>query len=285
VLREARLRKQAALGLFPENKTHASMQQVENWDRLDTARKAYEARRMQIYAGMVTYMDEQIERVISALQEKGLLENTIIIFMSDNGGDGEPLDKVPLVVDYGAGSFNNAYDNMGKIGSYILRGANWASVSNAPFARFKGYAYEGGIAAPMIVRLPDGARAGEIENALFHVIDIFPTFLDLAGVKRESWPPQLQGQSQAALIKEGKPANPNRALAWYYAPDGNKGRAVRQGKWKLVWDMASNEPQLFNVVTDRGETDNLAAQYPEIQKSLLNAWRSYAARNNIESKE
>ena len=258
--------------------------------------KEWEQRRMEVYAAMIDHMDHGIGKIISTLEKKGELDNTLILFLSDNGGEdlehrngeigntGKPWNimvYVPLKTrdgrDVVAGDIpgimpgpDDTYQGYGQ----------WANLSNTPFRKYKTYVHEGGISTPFIAHWPEGFTGrNEWRKQPAHIIDIMPTCLDVAGI---AYPADFDGQALTPLagmsmlpLFENKPWG-HEALYWEH--EGN--RAVRQGKWKLVSEFP-HEWELYDLENDRTELSNLAGDYPQKVKQLANMYEEWAAKSNV----
>lgn len=234
---------------------------------------ARERRRMEVYAAMVDRLDQGIGRVMAALKEAGVDDNTVVFFLSDNGGCASwPTSaKEPGFVKFNEGKVLGAGDG------YEFVGKAWGWAQNAPFRRHKTWTYEGGIATPMIVRWPKRIAAGEITHSVGHVMDFMPTLLELAGGE---YPERINGE--ATLDLEGVSFLPlidgraetevHHQLAWELY--GN--RALRQGKWKLVWGAGLKKWELYDMEADRTETRNLASVHPDRVTAMSDAWYRWA---------
>jgi arylsulfatase len=252
------------------------------------------ARKMEIYAAMVEYMDAEIGRLTDYLKETGQFENTVIVFFSDNGP--ESNDKVSNFKGKQASTFANwlakTYDtdfaSWGRKGAFVAYGPPWAQVSATPFWLFKGSMNEGGIRSPLLVMYPGASNAGSINHeALLHVMDVAPTFLDLAGID----PPQqfggrqvhaMQGKSWAAVLR-GDLASPRGEADWL-AWEFWSARAVRKGDWKIVWmpePFGKSDWRLIDLAADPAERHDLADQHPQKITELLQHWDEYVATNNV----
>ncbi len=259
------------------------------------ALRVMQGRKMELYAAMVEYMDDQIGRIFNYLKQIGEYDNTVVIFFSDNGAEGNDLVAM-LSGRLGTVGFNHAMNNfpetdhkyIGRKGSYAEYGPAWAQVSMTPFRLYKGFTAEGGIRSPLIVSGPGVQGAGELnKQALLHVMDIVPTLLELAGVQqpatyngREVAP--IQGKSWAKMLegKKKSPRDPNDWLGWELF--GN--RAIRQGDWKISWlisPFGTSDWQLFNLADDPGEQDDLSNKFPEKKKELVALWDEYVRTNGI----
>jgi len=198
---------------------------------------------MEIYAAMVEHMDAQIGRLFDHLKKSAQYDNTLIIFMSDNGANGEDhaellLHHAPQVRPWFEQTYDNRFENWGRQGSFIDYGPAWGQVSNVPFRLFKGFVAEGGIRAPLIVSGPGGQHAGSINHSALHVTDITATLLEPAGIQHPGRtagsglvPPQ--GKSMWPLLAGRQNAIRTDAewLGWELF--GN--RAIRQADWKLLY--------------------------------------------------
>jgi arylsulfatase len=239
---------------------------------------------MELYAAMVENLDHHIGRLIDRLKERGVYDNTLIVFMSDNGAGAEDFYHTGPFVDYIQARYDNSYENMGRPTSWISYGPQWAEAGSAPFSRYKAYTREGGIAAPLIIVGPMVAQRGSISRAYATVMDIAPTFLELAGAgypDDDSVRP-MEGESMVALLAGGAPTVHD---ADYVTTLLHGERAfIRRGPWKLVTlDPPFDESafELFNVDDDPGETTNLAHAHPDIHRELLELWRTERARLGI----
>ncbi|HUW93040.1 MAG TPA: arylsulfatase [Bacteroidales bacterium] len=226
--------------------------------------------KMSIYAAQIESMDKQIGRIIETLKKKGIFENTIILYMQDNGGCAEGIGKEEEVAPGGADSYN----------AYSLP---WAYLSNTPFRNFKHFLHEGGISTPLIASWPKGIldeRKGAIEKESFgHIVDILPTCLAAAGGNTENLSYAVEGENLLEVIN-GKEENSDRTIYWEH--EGN--RAVRKGEWKLVsrypddilffekWEFPraprTQEWELYNIKTDRWELKECSSANPETTESL-----------------
>jgi len=252
-------------------------------------------RKMEIYASMVEYMDDQIGRVFDYLRQIGEYDNTVVVFFSDNGAEGN--DLVAMVAGQagtmgylhaGANFAESGHNFIGRKGSYAEYGPAWAQVSMTPFRLFKGFVAEGGTRSPLIVSGPGVQGAGGLNtDAILHVMDIAPTLLELAGVEhpatfdgRDIVP--MQGESWAQMMA-GEVQSPRGAEDWLgWELFGN--RAIRQGDWKISW---LYEPygiwdwQLYNLAEDPGEQHDLSEQFPEEKTRLIALWDEYVEMNGV----
>jgi len=246
-IRQQRFRRQKELGIVSEN-TRLTPAGYPAWADIEDQQR--EARKMEVYAAQVACLDRNIGRLIQSLKELGVYNNTVIIFLSDNGACAEEVNR-------------SGNTQIGGAASFVSYGENWANVSNTPYRLYKSFVHEGGILTPMIVSWPEGvSKAGVITNEPAHINDIMPTCLELAGAvyptgyngnKIEP----LDGKSFWSLV-QGEKQSFNRPL--YFQHQGNL--AARFGNWKLVKQHNHNW-ELYNLendpveMQDRSETDSL----------------------------
>jgi arylsulfatase len=281
VLREQRYRGLIERGLIDANcALPAPDRKTSDWrydlepEAWEDADQDWEAAKMEIYAAMVDRMDQGIGRVLSALRESGAEKNTLVIFFSDNGGCGSRSSAAALQA-YREGK------SAGDKDSYILCGPGWATAQSSPFRRFKTWTHEGGISTPMIVRWPGRVKAGSIAKYVTHVVDLMPTFLEIGGA---SYPAQFAGSATLPLegrslvpILSGAGVKEPRELGWQLYGS----RAYRQGRWKIVWAVSTKKWELYDMVADRTEARDLAADQPGIVAKLSAAWQAWAKRSEI----
>ena len=283
--RSARIERLRELGLFSAGFEPYRDENLSDWASLTDAERADEARRMQIYAAMVDIMDEEIGRVLDYLHEQGIADDTVVLFMSDNGADATAT---------GAG-YNEADDNsLGNLGdatSYVTVGANWARVSSTPLRLYKTFTTEGGTRVPAILRWPGRVAAGRIDRNFFQVADLMPTLLELAGVKHpadsgETGMLRMQGRPVTDLWLHGIPAYGDADYAFHTYTEARLGGGyARRGDWKLAWWKEDGEfvpGALFNLAEDPAETRDRAAEHLEIVADLGQAWLDYAAQNGVD---
>src|SRR5690606_17744314 len=175
------------LGVVPQQtKMSETAPLFKPWDQLSKPERAEQERLMEIYAGMITNMDDNIGKVLARLKSKGQLDNTYIFFLSDNGPSGAYMSFYPGNAD-GAWinkEFDTSFENLGAPKSFAGVGPGWASASAAPFRLFKLFVTEGGTLSPLIVAGPGVQRHGAVNDSFLGVEDIFPTILELAGAQR-----------------------------------------------------------------------------------------------------
>jgi L-rhamnose mutarotase len=225
------------------------------WDSLTPEQRRFQATKMAIHAAMVHRMDIEIGRVLGQIKSMGSMENTIIMFLSDNGASPEQILR---------GDGHDPAAEPGSAGSYLGLGAGWSTAANTPFRLHKSWANEGGICTPFIVHWPAGIKGQNIlRHQPAHVIDLVPTLMELAGVKAPDQVsglqvPPMHGKSLVPVLDDPGAPPPHDSL-WFYH-DGH--RALHRGDWKLVANHLS-PPQLYQISEDRCETRNLANSHPE----------------------
>lgn len=233
------------------------------WNELTAEQQRFQATKMAIHAAMVDRMDQEIGRIVEQIRAMGQLENTLIMFASDNGASAE------IMVRHGG---HDPTAPLGSAPTYLCLGPGFSSACNTPFRRHKTWVHEGGCATPLVVHWPAGIKArGELRHSPAHVIDFAPTVFDIAGIEK---PTEWNG--------DPVPVAPGRSLTPSFASDvtierehlwwlheGN--RAIRVGDWKLV--AAEGDPwELYDLSSDRSETNNLASKHPERVRELAAQW-------------
>jgi arylsulfatase len=218
------------------------------------------------------------------LKANKLYENTLIVFMSDNGAAAEDFYYHDYFKDYIQAHFDNKYENMGSPDSFVSYGPQWAEAGSAPFKRHKGYTNEGGIVAPMIIAGPGVGRASEINRSYLTVMDLAPTFIAVADAKYpddDSVQPML-GESMAALL-EGSSKQVH--ADDYVTTQFFQGRAyLRQGRWKITHSEKLFDESgfaLYDLQSDPGETTDLSEQQPEKLNELIALWRQKRVEMDI----
>jgi arylsulfatase A-like enzyme len=236
------------------------------WNNLSFEQKRFQSTKMAVHAAMVDRMDREIGRVLDQLRKMGAWENTLIVFLSDNGADATLLVR---------GDGHDPAAPPGSAKSFLCLGPGWASASNAPFRRHKIWEHEGGIATPCILHWPARIRSGgKLRHTPAHVIDFVPTVLDLAGVEAPLewhgwWRPALPGKSLVPLFTSDTEIA-REALWWSH--EGN--RALRVGDWKLVSESEnSGKWELYDLKRDRIESNNLAESNPGKVKEMSALWQ------------
>jgi len=238
----------------------------------DVTDKAFRDLSMAVYAAQIDRMDQNIGRVLARLDQMGASDNTLILFLADNGGCAEEINRGAPGVGPGGRD------------SYWSYGLPWANASNTPFRLYKHWVHEGGISTPLIASWPGRVKApGSITTQPGHLIDLMATCVDVAGAR---YPQTFNGQAITPLegkslrpILEGREREPHQAIYWEH--EGN--RAVRQGQWKLVSRFEGGNPwELYDLEADRTETHNLGATNPAKVKELSGLWDAWAVRVGVQ---
>jgi len=294
-LRASRIARMKEIGIVGKDmQPFPRLPNIPAWDSLTPEQQKLSARKMEIYAAMLGNMDYHIGRVLDYLKEAGKLEDTLVIFFSDNGA--EPVELASLVESafspeakqWFLGNFDQRPENWGKKGSAASYGPAWAQVGSTPFRMFKHFVAEGGIRSPLIIAGPGVKHAGDINASFLHVMDIAPTLYELAGAEHPSKKPgstfaPLQGKSLVPVLagSTGSPRGESDWIGWELF--GN--RAIRQGDWKILNILraagGSGNWQLFNLKNDPGETHDLAKQNPAKLKEMIALWNRYAKENGV----
>ena len=292
-LRAERRQRMIDLGLIDEGWPLSERDpRVPPWDEVSD--KDWQTRRMEVYAAQIDRMDQGIGRILQTLKETGQWENTLIVFLADNGGCAEELAQrvghwavniEPVGTAQTRDGREVQYGNVSGVmpggeETYQSYGIPWANVSNTPFRLYKHWVHEGGIATPFIVHWPAGITAqGELRHQAAQLPDVMATFLDVAQVDypttyqgREIKP--LEGFSMRATFSD----QPAQREVLYWEHEGNK--AVRKGKWKLVCKYPG-QWELYDMVADRTELTDLAGRHPDIVSDLLAQYDQWAERCNI----
>lgn len=301
--RKSRLEKMKRLGVVPQDIELS--EQAGDWDKVTN--KEWETRCMEVYAAMVDRMDQGIGKIVDSLKATGQFDNTLILFMQDNGGCAEGLgrkgkagsderagqpeaamavdelqvDMIPKKTRDGWPLIQGTKVMPGPADTYIAYGQGWANVSNTPFREYKHWVHEGGISTPLIAHWPKGiGRHGEVDHTPGHLIDVMATCVDLAAA---DYPSEKDGQTITPM--EGKSLAPTFAgdaierEAIYFEHEGN--RAIRAGDWKLVAKSATGPWELYDMAKDRAELNNLAADEPARVRTLTAMWQAYAERADV----
>lgn len=294
-LRVARLRRQKELGIIPDSSVELSERdpEIESWEQ--TRDKEWQIKRMEAYAAMVHSLDRNVGKILDALDRTGQRENTIVVFLSDNGASYEEIsfegpeaehhrnrpENFPGVTRTGDSIRlgNHPSIDPGGEDTYASYGRGWANVSNTPFRMYKEWVHEGGIATPFLISWDHKIAKGKIDHTPLQLVDVLPTLLDLTGAK---YPDSNDGQAITPLpgtsfadsLQGGH--TPEHDLFWEHL--GNC--AVRSKNWKLVREFRG-EWELYNVESDPTERTNIASKYPEQVQELEAKWNDWAARCGV----
>ena len=249
------------------------------WEQLSPQQKAFQADKMAVHAAMIEAMDSQIGRIFDFIkQDSARWENTLVLFLSDNGASAEIMVR---------GDGHNPNAAAGSAQSYLCLGPGWSSVSNTPFRRHKTWVHEGGIATPMIAHWPAGIQSDPNPvSTPYHVIDIAPTILALAskhaGTEFESPDPKFPGLSFAREFQEQAnraSRTESRVLWWQHEAN----RALRDGNLKIVASGKDSPWELYDLAQDRAETENLATQRPQELERLAKTWNELTEQFRLQA--
>ena len=243
------------------------------WDTRTEEQKGRFDQIMAVYAAMVECLDRSMGKLVDGLKQRGELDNTLIVFLSDNGGNAE---SGPHGLTRG--------EPIGGPFSRVMLGMNWATLANTPFRRYKHFTHEGGISSPFIAHWPDGIpaeRRGKLEKQPGHVIDLMATAVDLAGAK---YPKEFKGNSIIPMQGVSlRPAFAGKSLARkepiFWEHEGNK--AVRDGKWKLTQKWRG-EWELYDMEADRTELHNIIGEHPDVAEKMKAAWNRWAQASFVD---
>lgn len=277
VIREERQARVIEKGIFPkDNPIPKRPSAVPEWNSLSVEEKAHWAAYMEVHAAMIDRLDQNIGKLITHLKATGEYDNTVFFFLSDNGAAGEDV-----TVSFGASRNLNNGAPVGSADSYLSITHRWAYAANSPFSYWKTFPYEGGISSPFIASYPGKFKENALVTGRGHLIDIYPTILELTGV---SYPKEYANKQIKPLVGNsltpyliGKEDVKKDTLFFEWA--GNK--AVRAGNWKILSLNGSKDWKLFNILEDRGETKNIASNHPEIVNTLNRSYKNWAKNHNV----
>jgi len=292
-IREERYKKLIEKGIFKGDTTKLSEFMFPDLKWAENENENWDSRAMAVHAAMIDRMDQNIGKLIDKLEATGQLDNTVIMFMSDNGASSERPSQ------YGIGFDRPSETRDGREIHYPVKkseehlpgpetvmsgiGPVWANVANTPFRYWKARVYEGGITSPFIVHWPAGIKEqGIVKSQAAHIIDIMPTLLELSGA---TYPEEFNGntidpymgESMVSAFTNTEEAPINETLFWEHFGAA----ALRQGDWKLVKLDGNADWELYNLKEDRTEMNNLAAKYPERLKAMQEEWNTMAKATDV----
>ncbi len=264
-LRRQRYKRQIEMGMLDAKyKLSPRDERVESWESLSDSEKDQADLKMAVYAAMVDRMDQGIGKVLAKIKALGKWENTLVLFLSDNGGCPETPDTTPGIPP-------------GPVEGYRALGPAWANAGNTPYRKYKSTDYEGGACTPFIASWPGVIKPGTITDQVGHIIDVVPTFIEMTGAV---YPEQINGRELKPLagksllpIFRGKQRQGHEVLYWQFS----RAKAVRTGKWKLV-RYGQADWELYDLEKDRTELNNLAGQYPQKVKEMTGTWEDWWAK-------
>ena len=271
-LRAERYRRQMEMGVIDAG-WPLSPREADSpaWDSLPVAARDRFDHLMAVYAAMIEAIDTSVGTLVEGLQARGALDDTLILFLSDNGGNAESGPDGRIEGDPPGGPNSNLY-----------LGMNWAALTTTPFRRFKHFTHEGGIATPFIAHWPRGIRGrNRLDHRPGHLVDLMATIVDVTGAR---YPREFEGKTIQPM--EGVSLRPaftggriTRTQPIFWEHEGN--RAVRSGRWKLV----SRYPdgwELYDMAADRVEHNDLARRHPDVVRKLASDWEAWAQRANVD---
>lgn len=285
-LRERRIRAGIEAGVFPPTPSrYPGLSTLRPWGALSEQEQRVSARKMEIYAAMVENMDRHVGRLVRFLEQRGELDNTFILFLSDNGAEGNRISGLGNVGSWVAERFDNSYENIGRINSYVYYDTGWAQASSGPMRLFKAFPTEGGIRVPAFVRFPPAVAPG-VNGSTIAGVDVAPTIMQLAGVAQPVAESDgrrvhaMTGVSRLDALRAG--ADSVRPVPLGRELFGR--RALVSGDWKILWvfePYGTARWELYNLAEDIGETTDLADTYPDKLRELIGEWQAYEAANNV----
>ena len=284
-LRKARRDRAAALGLVPVGAPMVTMSTVGDWNALSEKDKLYQAREMEVYAGMAEAMDFHAGRLIAHLKQSGEYDNTVFVFLSDNGAEGNDyVEAQPWLIT----QYTQDIDKLGGKGAYGIPGPGWASASVAPLNTYKFYAGEGGIRTPMIISGVPGMAQNQVHQGLTHVTDIVPTLLDLAQVTRPGAAykgkaiESVSGRSLLPVLLDPMARAHASDEAIGYELSGNQ--ALFKGDLKIVKNsppMGDGQWHLHDLKSDPGETRDLQTDRPEVFRAMQADYEAWSRSHHV----
>ncbi|RYF73389.1 MAG: arylsulfatase, partial [Cytophagaceae bacterium] len=277
VIRQERLARQEKMGLIDKGQSlSARDKRVRPWLSLSAGEQDSTAYRMAVYAAQISSLDENVGKLVASLKKRSQFDNTLILFLSDNGACAETYNEL--------GSSPMSLINNPDFSGPASYGIGWANASNTPFFEYKVKSYEGGIRAPLIAHFPTKIRAtrGRILTTKGHVTDLMPTILELTGATypgtfhdgQSIFP--LEGRSLMPALQTGKQADPA-YMYWEHEWYG----AVRKGDWKAVHDLKKGTWELYNLAADRIESKNEAQNQTALLADLQQHWQQWATSHAV----
>ncbi|MEM9830903.1 MAG: arylsulfatase [Bacteroidota bacterium] len=275
-VRQNRFQRQQEIGLFQNSFPISERDsRVRSWSEVDEAQKQESDYRMAVYAAQVYAVDYNIGKLLDHLEESDKMDNTLILFLSDNGACAEMYDEF--------GSKPISWINRATFSGAVSYGIGWANTSNTPFYEYKVQTYEGGISTPLIAHWPTKINnAGTINHNPGYLIDVMPTILE---VSQSAYPSEyhngnkihaLEGKSLVPVFETGS-RNTHEYMYWEHQDNC----AIRKGDWKAVKKLADKQWQLYDLSKDRAEVNNLASEHPELVSELDQAWKKWANSHHV----
>jgi arylsulfatase A-like enzyme len=299
-LRAQRVKRATEMGIVPDVDADLFDPIGASWDELTKEEQRYASRTMEIYAGMVDNMDHNIGRIMAYLEEIDELDNTLIFFMSDNGAESDRGDRSPTFKGRikNTNYYENSYENLGTASSWAFNGPGWAQAAMAPYRLYKGFSAEGGTLVSAIVYQKDMKAASTINDQYLSVMDVMPTFLDVAEAKYDETQVRgrpvepMKGKSFTSILN-GKSTLVHPADE-VMATELHGQRALVRGDWKILWEQRpmnmwwDDEPaehwkqwRLFNLKDDPTEQKDLSQTNPKVRDELIAQWHEFSKEHNI----
>ena len=287
-VREARFERQKTLGLLSElAELPPTNRAADEWADLRPFRRQVELKRMQLFAAMIENMDFHIGRLVAALNRRETQRDTVIVFISDNGSEGNAIDLIPGNEYWIPSVFDNRLENLGRQGSFTWLGVGWAEASSTPFRLYKSYTTAGALRVPAVVYSTKGRFGTGRKTAIVTIRDIAPTLLELADVEhpgddyRGRPVHEMSGVSALAYLNgESEDVHGNEPLGW----EVYGSRALLKGHWKAIRTYppeGSGKWELFDIRSDPTEKNDLAAEFPNTVEELAADWDAYAASSGV----
>jgi len=294
-LAEIRFAKSQQMGLIPQNaKLPPLSPNVKPWKSLTKEEQKQAAKNMEIYAAMIEVLDMEVGRLMDYLKKEKLYENTVILFISDNGAEGNSIMTYEDTGEWVKKTFDNSWENQGRIDSYIQLDAAWAQVASLPFKWYKAFAHEGGVRAPAIFSYPKHLKenahpkSGSIHHNYLSAMDIAPTILELTNTKhpgtffedRKIYP--IQGKSMLSWLTGAVKEVHEKEEAHAWELFGRVG--VRAGDWKaekIEAPYGTGDWELYNLKEDIIQENNLAKSRLEKMQEMIQHWKIYEKKNNV----
>ena len=288
VLRQERHARAVALGLIPKGSPMVTLASTLDWNTLSADEKREHAKHMEVYAAMAEAMDHEIGRLVSHLKARGQFDNTVFVFLSDNGSD--PADPLNIAASraYVRMNYDTQAQALGGKGTFVANGPSWASATVSPLQGYKYFAGEGGLRVPLVISGIPGMTKDHLSSAFTHVTDIVPTLLEAVGI------PNHQGNYQGTAVEPligrsmlpmllGQVKNVHSAdQPVGYELAGSA--ALFKGDYKLVKNIAplgDGQWRLYHLLSDPGEVRDIAATEPERFKTMLADYEAYALANGV----
>lgn len=283
ILRDERMNGARREGVVPAGAEGVAFEAgMLSWDSLEADARRTNSRKMEVYAAMVARLDHNVGRILTSLRERGDLDNTIIVFISDNGAEAHTMELYPQNVEWVADTFDNSLASIGSAGSYVSLGPSWARATAVPFRASKSKISEGGIRVPAFVRIPEhltrSLNTDSIDGSYMRVMDLAPTFIELAGGQP---PAEMEGRSLWSRWLGGASAYSD---SEFIAFETYGRRGVQRGRWKaLLQDppYGTGDWQLYDLDTDLGEQRDLSTEKPRLRSEMIDAWQAYAERVGV----